>query len=117
MILLTLIRVNEPIKIIIDPTADINRLAKQGFLDLENTTLDFDSIRVVELLGGDCSQTIEIPSQTYPYRPNMQAAGYRNSPLEFHEHTIFFELESPVDILIEMEVPTGSQYKDESPSN
>ncbi|NPV50669.1 MAG: PQQ-like beta-propeller repeat protein [Candidatus Methanofastidiosum sp.] len=111
-----ILRINEPVEIIIDPTADINRLAKQGFLDLENTTLDFDSIRVVELIGGDCSETIEIPSQTYPYRPNMQAAGYRNSPLEFHEHTIFFELDSPADILLEMEVPIGSQYKDESPS-
>ena len=111
-----IIRVNEPIEIIIDPTADLNRLAKEGFINLENTTLDFDSIRVIELIGGDCAQKIEIPSQTYPYRPNMQAAGYRNSPLEFHEHTIFFELETPIDILIEMEVPTGSQYKDESPS-
>lgn len=106
-------RVNEPIQIIIDPTTDINRLAKQGFLDLENTTLDFDSIRVIELIGGDCTQKIEIPSQTYPYRPNMQAAGYKSSPLEFHEHTIFFELETPIDITLEMEVPLGSQYKDE----
>ncbi|MCC7571770.1 MAG: PQQ-binding-like beta-propeller repeat protein [Candidatus Methanofastidiosum sp.] len=110
------IRINEPIEIIIDPTVDINRLAKQGFLNLENATLDFDSIRVIELINGNCEQKIEVPSQTYPYRPNMQAAGYRNSPLEFHEHTIFFELDSPIDILIEMEVPVGSQYKDENPS-
>ena len=69
MIPLALLGSYESIKIIIDPTADINRLAKQGFLDLENTTLDIDSIRVVELIGGDCSQTIEVPCQTYPYRP------------------------------------------------
>jgi len=106
-------RINEPIEIIIDPTAEINKLAKEGFLTLENTNLDFDSIRVIELINGDCYNPVEIESQVYPYRPNLQSAGYYGTPEEFHEHTIFFELEAPSDIRLEMYVPSGSQYKDE----
>ncbi len=105
-------RVNEPIEVIINPTADINKFAKQGFLDLESTTLDYDSIRVIELIDNNCSGKREVPSQTYPFTPNMQGAGYKNAPLEFHEHTIFFELDTPIDIRLEMEIPAGSDYKD-----
>ncbi len=105
--------INEPIKVIIDPTDEINKLANQGFLNLETTTIDFDSIRVVELIGGDCNNLVEIPSQSYPFRPNLEEAGYRAVPKEFHEHTIFFELNDPKDIRLEMEIPTGAQHKDE----
>ena len=99
----TMTRVNEPIRVTIDPTVEINRLASQGFLDLENATLDFNSIRVVEVVdgnpvNGDCGNPIEISSQSYPFRPNLEEAGYRAVPKEFHEHTIFFELEDPKDL-------------------
>ena len=106
-------RINEPIKVIIDPTVEINRLAKEGFLDLETTNLDFNSIRVVELVNGDCNNPVEIPSQSYPFRPNLEEAGYRAVPTEFHEHTIFFELDESKDLRLEMEIPLGAQHKDE----
>jgi len=106
-------RINEPIKVIIDPTEDINRLAKEGFLDLETTHIDFNSIRVVELLDRECTNSVEIPSQSYPFRPNLEEAGYRAVPKEFHEHTIFFDLDNPKDLRLEMEIPVGAQHKDE----
>ena len=114
----TITRVNEPVKIIIDPTFDINKLAKEGFLDLEDTSINFDSIRVVELIGADpvrgiCGNAIEISSQSYPFRPNLEESGYRAVPKEFHEHTIFFELEDSKDLRLEIEIPVGAQHKDE----
>lgn len=106
-------RVNEPIEVIIDPTAEINKLAKDGLINLEDASLDLNSIRVVEVLGPDyCSIKVEIPSQSYMYRPNIAHPRYYASPIETLEHPLFFELEEAVSIKVIMTVPEGSSCKD-----
>jgi len=109
-------RINEPIEVIIDPTEELNALAKAGIINLGTADLDFDSPRVIEYIAGDCFDYVEIQSQVYNYRPNMESSGYKNSPIEFHKHTISFELASPSDIKLEMKIPAGSEYKDIVPS-
>jgi hypothetical protein len=111
-------RVNEPIEIVIDPTADINELAKEEFLELENIHLDLNSIRVVELLEPDyCSNKVSIPSQSYMYRPNLEHPRYQCAPLDTLTHTLFFELDKPANIKVVMTLPTTSYSKDEQNIN
>lgn len=108
-------RVNEPIEIIIDPTDEINKLSKEGLLDLENTNLDLNSIRVVELIGGDCFDKVAIPSQSYMYRPNLEnPATYICAPLDTIEHTLLFELDSPARIKVDMFLDPNTYSKDET---
>ena len=84
-------RVNEPVEVIIDPTAEINKLAKDGLIDLEDSRLDLNSIRVVELLPPDyCSNKVAIPSQSYMYRPNMEHPRYQCAPIDTLAHPLLF---------------------------
>ena len=43
-------RINEPIEVVIDPTEELNALAKAGIINLETAELDFDS-RVIEYIA------------------------------------------------------------------
>lgn len=106
-------RVNEPIEILIDPTAEINKLAMDGLVNLENAYLDLNSIRVVELLGPDyCSNKVAIPSQSYMYRPNLEHPRYQCAPIDTLAHPLYFELDSPAQVKIVMTLPANSNSKD-----
>ncbi|HQG60852.1 MAG TPA: hypothetical protein PLU96_02070 [Methanofastidiosum sp.] len=106
-------RVNEPVELIIDPTAEINKLAKDGLVNLENSYLDLNSIRVVELLPPDyCSNKVAIPSQSYMYRPNLEHPRYQCAPIDTLAHPLLFELDAPAKIKVVMTVPAGSYCKD-----